>query len=114
GLLAPLIAPYGQNQLDFTKVYRAPSLSHFMGTDGAGRDVFSRTLYALRLDLGIVAVVTYPPLVVGVLIGAVAGFFGGILDATIARIVDTMIGFPCMVLFIAVIAMRASGVKGTR
>jgi peptide/nickel transport system permease protein len=112
GLLAPLIAPYGQNELDFTKVYNAPSLSHFMGTDGAGRDVFSRTLYALRLDLGIVAIVTYPPLVVGVLIGAVAGYFGGILDGTIARIVDTMIAFPFMVLIIAVIAIVGPGVKG--
>ena len=112
GLLAPLIAPYGQNELDFTNVYHGPSLSHFMGTDGAGRDVFSRTLYALRLDLGIVALVTYPPLVVGVLIGAVAGYFGRILDATIARIIDTMIAFPFMVLIIAVIAIVGPGVKG--
>jgi peptide/nickel transport system permease protein len=112
GILAPLIAPYGQNQLDFTNVYKAPSLSHFMGTDGAGRDVFSRTLYALRLDLGIVVLVTYPPLVVGVLIGAVAGYFGGIFDAISARIVDTMIAFPFMVLIIAVIAIVGPGVKG--
>jgi len=112
GVLAPLIAPYGQNQLDFTNVYKAPSLSHFMGTDGAGRDVFSRTLYALRLDLGIVVLVTYPPLVVGVLIGAVAGYFGGIFDAISARIVDTMIAFPFMVLIIAVIAIVGPGVKG--
>jgi peptide/nickel transport system permease protein len=112
GVLAPLIAPYGQNELDFTNVYSAPSLSHFMGTDGAGRDVFSRTLYALRLDLAIVVVITYPPLVVGVLIGAVAGYFGGFFDATIARIVDTMIAFPFMVLIIAVIAIVGPGVKG--
>jgi peptide/nickel transport system permease protein len=112
GLLAPLIAPYGQNQLDFLHSFNAPSSSHLMGTDGAGRDVFSRTLYALRLDLGIILLVTYPPLVVGVLIGAVAGYFGGIVDAVIARIVDTMIAFPFMVLVIAVIAIVGPGVKG--
>jgi len=112
GLLAPLIAPYGQNQLNFTDVYSGPSLSHLMGTDGAGRDVFSRTLYALRLDLGIVVLVTYPPLVFGVLVGAVAGYFGGIFDATVARIVDVLIAFPFLVLIIAVIAIVGPGVKG--
>jgi peptide/nickel transport system permease protein len=112
GLLAPLIAPYGQNQLNFTDIYSAPSLSHLMGTDGAGRDVFSRTLYALRLDLGIVVLVTYPPLVFGVLVGAVAGYFGGIFDATLARIVDVLIAFPFLVLIIAVIAIVGPGVKG--
>jgi peptide/nickel transport system permease protein len=112
GLLAPLTAPYGQNQLDFTHIYGAPSLSHLMGTDGAGRDVFSRTLYAIRLDLGIVLLVTYPPLVFGVLVGAVAGYFGGIFDATLARIVDVLIAFPFLVLIIAVIAIVGPGVKG--
>ena len=112
GLLAPLTAPYGQNQLDFTHIYSAPSLSHLMGTDGAGRDVFSRTLYAIRLDLGIVVLVTYPPLVFGVLVGAVAGYFGGIFDATLARIVDVLIAFPFLVLIIAVIAIVGPGVKG--
>ena len=112
GLIAPLIAPYGQNQLNFTDIYSAPSLSHLMGTDGAGRDVFSRTLYALRLDLGIVALVTYPPLVFGVLVGAVAGYLGGIFDATLARIVDVLIAFPFLVLIIAVIAIVGPGVKG--
>jgi peptide/nickel transport system permease protein len=112
GLIAPLIAPYGQNQLNFTDIYSAPSLSHLMGTDGAGRDVFSRTLYALRLDLGIVVLVTYPPLVFGVLVGAVAGYLGGIFDATLARIVDVLIAFPFLILIIAVIAIVGPGIKG--
>jgi peptide/nickel transport system permease protein len=112
GVLAPLIAPYGQNQLDFTDVFSAPSPSHPMGTDGGGRDVFSRTLYALRLDLGIVLLVTYVPLPIGVLIGAVAGYFGGILDGILSRITDTLIAFPFIVLVIAVIAIVGPGVEG--
>jgi peptide/nickel transport system permease protein len=112
GLLAPLIAPYGQNQLDFANIYSAPSMSHLMGTDGAGRDVFSRTLYALRLDLAVVLVVTYPPLVVGVLVGAVAGYFGGVVDSVVARIIDVVIAFPFFVLVIAVIAIVGPGIKG--
>jgi peptide/nickel transport system permease protein len=112
GLLAPVIAPYGPNELDFTNVYAAPSWSHLFGTDGAGRDVFSRTLFALRLDLAIVVLVTYPPLVIGVMLGALAGHFGGFVDGVIARVIDVMIAFPFMVLVIAVIAIVGPGVKG--
>jgi peptide/nickel transport system permease protein len=111
-ILAPLIAPYGQNQLDFDHILSGPSFSHLMGTDSTGRDVFSRTLYALRVDLAIVVFVTYLPLPIGVLIGAMAGYFGGVVDAIVSRIVDTMIAFPFMVLVIAVIAIVGPGVKG--
>lgn len=111
-ILAPLIAPYGQNELDFNNILSGPSLQHLFGTDSVGRDVFSRTLYALRIDLAIVVFVTYVPLPIGVLVGAVAGYFGGVLDAIIARIADTMIAFPFMVLVIAVIAIVGPGVKG--
>jgi peptide/nickel transport system permease protein len=112
GLLAPVIAPYGQNSLDFDNILSGPSFSHLMGTDSTGRDVFSRTLYALRVDLAIVVFVTYIPLPIGVLIGAVAGYFGGIVDSIISRIIDTMIAFPFVILVIAVIAIVGPGVKG--
>jgi peptide/nickel transport system permease protein len=111
-ILAPLIAPYGQNELDFNNILTGPTLNHLFGTDSVGRDVFSRTLYALRVDLAIVILVTYVPLPIGVLVGAVAGYYGGILDAIISRIADTMIAFPFMVLVIAVIAIVGPGVKG--
>jgi peptide/nickel transport system permease protein len=111
-ILAPLIAPYGQNELDFNNILSGPSASHFFGTDSAGRDVFSRTLYALRIDLAIVVAVTYIPLPIGVLVGAVAGYFGGVVDAIISRIADTMIAFPFMVLVIAVIAIVGPGLLG--
>jgi peptide/nickel transport system permease protein len=112
GLLAPLIAPYAQNGLDFEHILTGPSGSHLMGTDSTGRDVFSRTLYALRIDLAIVVGVTYVPLPIGVLIGAMAGYFGGAVDAVVSRIIDTMIAFPFIVLVIAVIAIVGPGVKG--
>jgi peptide/nickel transport system permease protein len=112
GILAPLIAPYGQNELDFNHILDGPSLTHLMGTDAGGRDVFSRTLYALRIDLVIVVLVTYIPLPIGVLVGAIAGYYGGVLDAIISRLADTMIAFPFMVLVIAVIAIVGPGVKG--
>jgi peptide/nickel transport system permease protein len=111
-LLAPLIAPYGQNELDFEHLLAGPSTQHLFGTDESGRDVFSRTLYALRLDLAIVAFVTYVPLPIGVIVGAIAGYFGGWVDGVISRVTDTMIAFPFMILVIAVIAIVGPGVKG--
>ncbi|HTU29046.1 MAG TPA: ABC transporter permease [Solirubrobacteraceae bacterium] len=111
-ILAPLIAPYGQNQLDFANLLAGPSGRHWFGTDAEGRDVFSRTLYALRLDLAIILFVTYIPLPIGVLVGAAAGWYGGVVDAIVARIADVMIAFPFMVLVIAVIAIVGPGVEG--
>lgn len=111
-LLAPVIAPYGQNELDFNNLLSGPSFQHFFGTDESGRDIFSRTLYALRVDLAIVVFVTYIPLPIGVLVGAIAGYFGGWVDAVISRVTDVMIAFPFFVLVIAVIAIVGPGVKG--
>lgn len=111
-LFAPLIAPYGENQLDFNAVLAAPSSAHFFGTDDAGRDVFSRSLYGMRLDLGLALLVTYIPLPVGALMGAIAGYFGGWVDAVISRLGDVMIAFPFIVLIIAVVAIVGPGAGG--
>jgi peptide/nickel transport system permease protein len=111
-LFAPLIAPYGENQLDFNAILAPPSWAHLFGTDDGGRDVFSRTLYGLRLDLGLALLVTYVPLPVGALMGAIAGYFGGWVDAVISRVGDVMIAFPFIVLIIAVVAIVGPGVGG--
>jgi peptide/nickel transport system permease protein len=111
-ILAPLIAPYKPEQLDFSNLLTGPSGTHLFGTDAEGRDVFSRTLYALRLDLGIVVLVTYVPLPIGVLVGALAGYYGGWLDAIISRLGDVMIAFPFIILVIAIITIVGPGVEG--
>lgn len=111
-LFAPLIAPYGPNQLDFGAVLAAPSSEHLMGTDDAGRDVFSRTLYGLRYDLVLVLFVTYVSLPIGVLCGALAGYFGGVADTVISRLGDVMIAFPFIILVIAIVAIVGPGVTG--
>jgi peptide/nickel transport system permease protein len=110
-LFAPLIAPYGPNQLDLNAIFSAPSGAHWFGTDDTGRDVFSRTLYGLRLDLALALLVTYIPLPIGALAGAVAGFFGGWADTVISRIADIMISFPFIVLIIAIVAIIGPGVE---
>jgi peptide/nickel transport system permease protein len=111
-VLAPLIAPYGENQLDFNAVLAGPSSAHLFGTDDAGRDVFSRTLYGLRLDLALALLVTYVPLPIGALLGAIAGYFGGWVDTLISRLGDVMIAFPFIVLIIAIVAITGPGVGG--
>jgi peptide/nickel transport system permease protein len=111
-LLAPVIAPYGENELDFSQQLASPSGAHFFGTDDAGRDVFTRTLYGLRVDLAIVLFVTYVTVPIGVLAGAAAGYFGGWVDAVISRLTDIMVAFPFFVLVIAIVAIVGPGVKG--
>jgi peptide/nickel transport system permease protein len=111
-VFAPLIAPYGQNDLDFNAQLQGPSLAHPMGTDDTGRDVFSRTLYGLRIDLAVVLFITYVPLPIGVLMGAIAGYFGGKVDLVISRIIDITIAFPFIVLVIAIVAIVGPGLTG--
>jgi peptide/nickel transport system permease protein len=110
-VLAPLIAPYGENQLDVNAILSSPSSAHLFGTDDTGRDVFSRTLYGLRLDFVLALLVTYIPLPIGALAGAVAGYFGELTDAVISRLSDIMIAFPFIVLIIALVAIVGPGIE---
>ncbi len=111
-LFAPLIAPYGPNEVDPFALLQSPSSQHLFGTDDTGRDVFSRTLYGLRLDIGLCLLVTFVPLPFAVILGALAGYFGGWLDTIISRLADIFIAFPFIVLVIAVVAIVGPGVKG--
>lgn len=111
-LLAPLIAPYDPTEADFLNLRKPPSLEHLMGTDSAGRDIFSRVLYGMRIDLGVMLFVTFVPLPIGVLLGAIAGYYGGWIDAVISRAADTLIAFPFLILVMAVVAIVGPGLKG--
>ncbi|CAA0115870.1 putative D,D-dipeptide transport system permease protein DdpC [Mycolicibacterium vanbaalenii] len=111
-VLAPVVAPHDPNQLNFVSPLRPPSLQHPMGTDESGRDVLSRCLYALRLDLFVVLVVTYAPLPVGVVLGAIAGYHGGMIDSVISRFIDVLLSIPFLVLVVAVIAVIGPGLTG--
>jgi peptide/nickel transport system permease protein len=111
-LLAPLIAPYAPNKLDILNSLQAPSWSHLMGTDDVGRDVFSRVLYGIRLDILVVLFVSYAPLPIGVILGTVAGYFRGVTDGIISRFIDVLIAFPFLVLVIAVVAIIGPGLYG--
>lgn len=112
GIAAPWLAPADPIALDLPNRLVSPSLEHFMGTDTFGRDIFSRTLHAIRLDLLVVLIITYVPMVVGMAVGALAGYYRGWVDGVTVRLIDAFIAFPFMVLVIAVVAIMGPGLSG--
>jgi peptide/nickel transport system permease protein len=103
-LIAPLIAPYDPNAIDVKAILLSPSYSHWMGTDGLGRDVFSRMLYGARISLMVGFVAVGIATAIGIVLGAIAGFYRGWVDTVIMRIVDVMLSIPTFFLILAVIA----------
>lgn len=103
-ILAPFIAPYDPNAIDVKAILLGPSLQHPMGTDGLGRDVFSRMLFGARISLlvGIVAVGIATS--IGIVLGAISGYYRGWVDVVIMRLVDVMLSIPTFFLILAVIA----------
>lgn len=106
-LLAPLIAPYDPiAQHDIARTgYLPPSGDYWLGTDRFGRDVLSRILYGARISLAIAFVATAISITLGTLIGAVAGYFGGKIDAALMRFTDMVLAFPRLVLLIMIVAL---------
>lgn len=103
-VLAPVLAPWDPHLPDVKKILDPPSRSHWLGTDQLGRDVLSRILYGSRVSLAVGFVSVGIATAVGVLLGSLAGYAGGILDAAIMRFVDLMLVFPRFFLLLAVLA----------
>ncbi len=108
-VLAPMIATHDPIQQNLTAILQSPSAEHWLGTDKVGRDVFSRLVYGTRIDLRVGALAVLIPFVVGSVLGAVSGYFGGVIDAVIMRIVDVFFAFPFYVLVIALVYVLGSG-----
>jgi len=104
-VLAPEISPYDPAEIDAAEVLMPPSTAHLLGTDGLGRDVLSRMIYGSRVSLLVGFVSVGIAVLIGVPLGAVAGYFGGIVDTVIMRLVDIMLCFPSFFLILAVIAV---------
>lgn len=111
-LLGPLIGFGNPNQLNLNAILQSPSLAHPFGTDSLGRDVLSRVLAATPLDYEVGFLTTIATGVIGVLLGGIAGYFGGWLDAVIMRVVDVLIAFPFMVFVMAFVAVFGPGLLG--
>ncbi|MDC0422683.1 ABC transporter permease [Methylophilaceae bacterium] len=103
-VLAPIISPYDPNFIDIESILIAPSYNHIMGTDGLGRDVFSRMLYGAQISLLVGFVAVGISTGIGIMLGSIAGFYRGWVDSLIMRAVDVMLSIPSFFLILAVIA----------
>ncbi|MBF0507566.1 MAG: ABC transporter permease [Deltaproteobacteria bacterium] len=104
-LLAPQIAPYDPDEVDVKNILAAPGRLHLCGTDDVGRDVFSRMVYGARISLKVGFVAMGLATIIGVVLGALAGFYRGWVENVIMRFVDLMLCFPSFFLILAVVAI---------
>jgi peptide/nickel transport system permease protein len=103
-ILAPFVAPWDPNRSDVKRILDPPSKRHLFGTDQLGRDVLSRMLFGARVSLAVGFVSVGIAAAIGIMLGAAAGYHGGMIDATIMRLVDLMLVFPRFFLLLAVLA----------
>jgi len=109
-IFAPLLAPYDPIVQSLPDRLLPPlTPGHWMGTDDFGRDIYSRLLYGSRITLYIVMLVILTAPVVGLIIGTVAGYFGGWVDAVLMRITDVFLAFPKLILALALVAVLGPG-----
>ena len=102
---APLIAPYPYDLQDYSAIYAKPSAQHLLGTDGLGRDIFSRLLYGTRQSLQLGVLATAIAGAIGLIIGSIAGYYGGWVDNLIMRLFDIYQSIPMFLLCITLAAI---------
>lgn len=108
-IFAPLLAPYNPTQISMKESLQQPSGTHLLGTDLQGRDTLSRLIYGSRTALAVGFGSVLMAGVVGVVLGLVAGYFGGIINMVIMRIMDALMGFPMILLALVISAVLGSG-----
>lgn len=108
-IVGPFLVPYTPEA--FGMPLQAPSREHPFGTDNFGRDVATRVVYAAHLNLLIGIVPTAITFVVGIVVGSIAGYFGGKVDTVVMRVVDVVVAFPFIVLVIGIVAMLGPGLR---
>lgn len=108
-IFGPLIAPYSPTIPDYSYMLSGPSGVHLFGTDFIGDDILSRILAGARLSVGTGAAVLALAVVVGLLLGAISGFVGGLVDEVIMRVTDMFLAFPILILALAIAATLGPG-----
>ncbi len=103
--LVPVLSPWDGYALDFGAAMQPPSLSHWFGTDNFGRDILTRVLTGALFDLRIAVICVFGPMAFGTLVGLVAGYFGGRIDAALMRLTDVVWAFPFYVLVLAIVGV---------
>jgi ABC-type dipeptide/oligopeptide/nickel transport system permease subunit len=109
GLLAPLLAPYNPYAQNLSITFQPPGFAHLFGTDEYGRDMFSRVLYGARLSQLEITVSVGMALAIGVPLGLISGYIGGLPDQLILWVIDLLYAFPGIVLAILIVAILGPG-----
>ena len=110
-IFAPVLAPYSATGQDLANRLMPPSAAHWMGTDELGRDIFSRVIWGSQITLTIVLLVALISAPVGLLIGAVSGYFGGWTDRVLMGITDIFLSMPKLILALAFVAALGPGIN---
>lgn len=112
-ILSPFLTPHDPFASDLANALKAPSESHWFGTDKLGRDVFSRIIYGTGLSLFMAFTVVFLLITIGTFVGSIAGYFGGKVELVLMRFCDIMISFPGVVLAIAIAGIMGGSVGNT-
>lgn len=112
-VLAPVLTPYGRDVINLSNKELPPSSEHWLGTDSLGRDVYTRLLYGGRISLTVGLVATSIQMVIGIILGSLAGYYGRFLDTVIMRLTDMVLSFPFLALAIAMAAIMGPSIYNT-
>jgi peptide/nickel transport system permease protein len=113
GVLAPAIAPYGYSTQSLLQRLQPPSVAHWLGTDSYGRDVLTRVIWGSRVSLEVGFLATMLAVLVGTVVGGVAGYFGGGVDTGIMRVADVFLSVPSLFLILVVVALFGASLANT-
>ncbi|SFT90480.1 ABC transporter permease [Sedimentitalea nanhaiensis] len=110
-LVAPKLATHDPYAIDFAAILQPPGAEHWFGTDNVGRDTYSRVIFGARLALYIGLLGVIAPMLIGMTVGLVAGYFGGWIDVVAMRLVDITVPFPFFVLVLSIVAVLGPGIE---
>jgi peptide/nickel transport system permease protein len=111
GIFAPAVSPYDPTQVDVKNIRSAPTAEHWFGTDELGRDILSRVIFCTRVTLMVMVISVSLALVGGTLLGLIAGYAGGKVEAVLMMIMDALLSFPMLILALAIIAILGPGIQ---
>jgi len=110
-LFAPVVSPYDPTYQDYASVLASPSSKHLLGADEYGRDILSRLIYGTRVSLSIGILAQILASVIGITLGAIAGYFGGAVDTLISRIMEIFAAFPDLLFAMAIMTFMGQGLQ---